>query len=168
MKTRVNDMWWRLVRTRAPGAVAWIRLYVGAIFASEGVQKFLFPGDLGAGRFQAIGFPMPGFVAALVGVFEIACGVLLLAGLLTRLAALPMIVDMVVALALTKVPILWGSSALFADEQGWWDFAHESRTDLAMLCGSTFLLTVGAGRLSLDAILQRRHPANRAYPAAAR
>ncbi|MGI5286486.1 DoxX family protein [Nonomuraea polychroma] len=151
-------VWTTLTTSRAPGAALWIRLFVGGIFASEGIQKFLFPGDLGTGRFETVGFPAPGFLAAVVGIFEIACGVLLLLGLLTRLAALPMVIDMVVALVLTKLPILWGSSALFAGEQGWWDFAHESRTDLAMLCGSIFLLLAGAGPYSLDARLHQRFP----------
>ncbi|WP_431921582.1 DoxX family protein [Nonomuraea jabiensis] len=161
-------MWWRLIRTRAPGAVAWIRLYVGAIFLSEGVQKFLFPQALAEGRFAKAGIPFPGALAVLDGVFEIACGLLLLAGLLTRLAAVPMIVNMAGALTITKLPILWGGAGLFAGESGWWDFAHESRTDLAMLCGSIFLLTVGAGRWSLDAVLQQRLSVGPARPAGAR
>ncbi|MEO3867648.1 DoxX family protein [Nonomuraea sp. B12E4] len=141
------------MRTQAPGAVAWIRLYVGAIFLSEGVQKFLFPDVLAEGRFAKAGIPFPGILAPLVGVFEIGCGLLILAGLLTRLAAVPMIVDMVVALGTTKLPILWGQGTLYVGESGWWDFAHEARTDLAMVCGSVFLFIAGAGRHSLDAAL---------------
>jgi putative oxidoreductase len=148
-------MWSRLTRTRASAAVVWIRLYVGAIFLSEGVQKFLFPDELAEGRFTRAGIPFPGVLAPLDGVFEIICGLLLLAGLLTRLAAIPMIINMIGALVITKVPILWGGSGVFPDESGWWDFAHESRVDLAMLCGSVFLLIVGAGRASLDAALER-------------
>ncbi|KUL22163.1 DoxX family protein [Streptomyces regalis] len=145
----------RLIRTRAPGAVVLIRLYVGAVFLSEGIQKFLHPDDLGTGRFDEAGIPAPGFFAPLDGVFEIVCGVLLLVGLLTRLAAVPMIVDMVGALLITKLPILWGDAPLFDGDSGWWAFAHESRTDLAQLCGSLFLLTVGAGGYSLDAHVVR-------------
>ncbi|MBV7697311.1 DoxX family protein [Streptomyces sp. TRM70350] len=85
------------------------------------------------------------------GVFEIVCGALILAGLATRLAAVPMVVNMLGALLITKLPILWGDAPLFEGESGWWDFIHESRTNLAQLCGSVFLLLVGAGAWSLDA-----------------
>ena len=66
-----------------------------------------------------------------------------------------MIVDMVGALLITKLPTFWGRAPLFRAEHGWWDFIHESRVDLAQLCGSLFLLFVGAGALSLDARLNR-------------
>ncbi|GAA4931727.1 DoxX family protein [Streptomyces coeruleoprunus] len=145
----------RLVHTDAPGEVILVRLYVGAVFASEGVLKFLRPDALGAGRFDRAGIPAPGFLAPLDGVLEIACGLLILAGLATRLAAVPMVVDMLGALALTKLPILWGGAPLFPGESGWWDFTHASRTDLAQLCGTLFLLAVGAGAWSLDAYLSR-------------
>ncbi|MFC9994063.1 DoxX family protein [Nocardia sp. NPDC127526] len=156
-RTRFLD---RVTATRAPAAVILIRLYVGAIFLYEGILKFLRPDALGAGRFDKAGIPAPGFFAPLDGVFEITCGVLILAGLLTRLAAIPMIVNMLGALLITKLPILWSDAALFRGKSGWWDFLHESRTDLAQLCGSTFLLLVGAGAYSLDARwTARRSPA---------
>jgi uncharacterized membrane protein YphA (DoxX/SURF4 family) len=121
---------------------------VGAVFLSEGIQKFLFSQQLGTGRFTKIGIPMPEFTAPFVGVAEIVCGALLLLGLLTRLAAIPLIIDMIVAIATTKIPILV--------DRGFWAMAHESRTDFAMLLGSIFLLLAGAGSLSLDARLQSR------------
>ncbi|MGA6205503.1 DoxX family protein [Nocardia testacea] len=144
-----------LTATSAPAAVVLIRFYLGAIFLSEGIQKFLYPDQLGTGRFDKAGIPAPGFVAPLDAVFEIGCGVLILAGLLTRAAVVPMIVNMAGALLITKLPILWSAAPLFGTDSGWWDFVHESRTDLAMLCGSVFLLFVGAGAWSLDA---RLHP----------
>jgi putative oxidoreductase len=137
--------------TRASGAVVLIRLYVGLIFAGEGVLKFLRPDALGPGRFIKAGIPGGTFFAYLDGVFEIACAVLILAGLLTRLATLPMIVDMLGALGITKVPVLWGHAPLYPKESGFWDFFHEGRLEVAMLCGSIFLLIVGAGAVSLDA-----------------
>lgn len=146
----------RLTTTSGPGAVILIRLYVGAVFLCEGVLKFVRPDEVGAGRFARAGIPAPGFFASLDGVFEIACGALILVGLATRLAALPMVVDMAGALLITKLPILWGGAPLFAGKAGWWDFAHESRTDVAQLCGSLFLAAVGAGACSLDARLRRR------------
>jgi putative oxidoreductase len=86
---------------------------------------------------------------------EIGCGMLILAGLLTRLAAVPMIVDMIGALTITKVPILWGHAPLYPKEGGFWDFFHEGRLEVAMLCGSIFLLIVGSGGYSVDARMNR-------------
>jgi uncharacterized membrane protein YphA (DoxX/SURF4 family) len=109
---------------------------------SEGIQKFLSPDTLGVGRFIKIGIPAPGFAAPFVGVVEIVCGILVIVGLLTRLATVPLIIDMLVAITTTKIPILLKS--------GFWAMAHEARTDYAMLLGSIFLLCVGAGPLSVD------------------
>jgi len=145
----------QLMITRASGAVILIRLYVGLIFAGEGVLKFLRPESLGPGRFEKIGIPAGAFFANLDGVFEIGCGILILVGLCTRLAAIPMIVDMVGALTLTKVPLLWGHAPLYPKEGGFWDFFHEGRLEMAMLCGSVFLLIVGAGAFSFDAQMNR-------------
>lgn len=155
--TPLNSTWQaKLAATEAPAATILIRLYVGTVFLSEGILKFLRPDAQGTNRFDKAGIPAPGFLAPLDGFFEIACGLLILAGLATRLAAVPMIVNMLGALAITKLPILWGDAPLFTGKAGWWDFAHESRTDLAQLCGSLFLLLVGAGAYSLDARLTRR------------
>lgn len=142
-------LWARWLRSEAPPSVILIRLVVGGIFLSEGIQKFLFPAELGPGRFAAdTPLPAPTFFGYLTGTFEIGCGILLLLGLLTRLAAIPMIVDMVGAEIFTKVPILL--------ENGFWDYAHEARNELLLLFGSLFLLVVGAGRYSVDAWLARR------------
>jgi putative oxidoreductase len=140
-----------LTATRASSAVVPIRLYVGLIFAGEGMLKFLRPDALGPGRFIKSGIPGGTFLAYLDGVVEIGCGMLILAGLLTRLATLPMIVDMLGALSITKVPLLWGHAPLYPKEGGFWDFFHEGRLEVAMLCGSVFLLIVGAGTYSFDA-----------------
>jgi uncharacterized membrane protein YphA (DoxX/SURF4 family) len=135
----------RLLATRAPAAVVLVRLMVGAVFLSEGIQKFLFPAELGVGRFAKIGLPAPGFVAPFVGAFEITCGLLVLLGLGTRLAAVPLITIMLMAIATTKLPML--------ASKGFWGMAHEARTDWCMLLGALCLLIVGAGRWSLDAML---------------
>jgi uncharacterized membrane protein YphA (DoxX/SURF4 family) len=134
-----------VVTTTAPAAVALVRLLVGGVFLSEGVQKFLYPDALGVGRFMRIGIPAPEFTAPFVGVVEILCGLLVIVGFLTRLAAIPLIVDILVAIASTKIPILLKS--------GFWAMAHEARTDYTMLLGSIFLTLVGAGTLSVDAHL---------------
>ena len=137
----------KLLSANAPGAVLLVRLIVGGIFFSEGIQKFLFPGDLGVGRFTKIGIPSPEVMAPFVGVCEILCGALLLIGLLTRFASLVMCINISVAIVTTKIPLLVS--------KGFWSFAHEARVDYAMLLGSPFLLVVGAGGLSLDARIGR-------------
>lgn len=96
----------KLLATHAPASVVLIRLLVGLVFPSEGIQKFLFPESVGAGRFAKIGFSQPEFVAAFVAVFEITCGSVIVAGLLTRLAVIPTIIIMLVAITTTKIPIL--------------------------------------------------------------
>lgn len=143
----------QLLRTRSPAATLLIRLMVGGIFLSEGLQKFLFADALGAGRFAKIGLPAPEVMAPFVGSFEIACGGLILLGLLTRLAVIPTLAIMLVAIGTTKVPILL--------DDGFWRMAHEARTDYAMLLGSLFLLLVGAGPWSLDRFIVRRLPERR-------
>ncbi|MDX3733674.1 DoxX family protein [Streptomyces caniscabiei] len=163
--TQLSTWQTKLTSTRAPAATVLIRLYVGAVFLSEGILKFLRPDAQGTGRFDKAGIPAPGFLAPLDGAFEIVCGLLILGGLATRLAVIPMIVNMLGALLITKLPILWGDAPLFTGKSGWWDLAHESRTDLAQLCGSLFLLLVGAGALSLDARLTRRTARPAAAPA---
>lgn len=129
----------------APRANILIRFMVGGVFLSEGIQKFLFPAALGAGRFAKIGIPLPELTAPFVGAVEVVCGALLILGLATRLATIPLIVNMLVAISTTKIPLLTAS--------GFWTMAHESRTDYCMLLGSLFLLVSGAGSLSFDRAL---------------
>lgn len=135
----------RVISAEGSPALILIRLLVGAVFLSEGIQKFLFPNELGVGRFIKIGIPIPEIMAPFVGVVEIGCGALVLVGLLTRVAVIPLIIDMFVAIASTKIPILMG--------KGFWAMAHEARTDYSMLLGAIFLVIAGAGRWSLDARL---------------
>ena len=137
----------KLLASTAPKSVILIRLIVGWVFLSEGIQKFLFPAALGVGRFTKIGIPDPQILAPFVGVVEILCGALLIVGLLTRLAALPLLCVISVAIWTTKFPML--------AKQGFWAMVHEARTDFCMVFGLLFLLIVGAGNLSLDASLQR-------------
>ena len=123
---------------RAAKAILLIRILVGWVFLSEGIQKFLFPDSLGVGRFLKIGIPSPQVMAPFVGVVEIVCGSLLL-------------IDIAVAIYSTKI-------ATFA-KNGFWGTLHEARTDVSMLLGLVFLLLVGAGALSLDAWLAERRGA---------
>ena len=150
----------KIVRTSAPAATILIRLLVGGVFLTEGIQKFLFPGEVGAGRFAKIGIPAPDVMGPFVGVVEIVCGTLILLGFLTKLAAIPLIIDMLVAIVSTKIPILighgfWGFTLRPVPYGGFWGMAHEARTDFAMLLGSLFLLIVGAGAWSVDWRLTR-------------
>lgn len=132
----------QFLKTDSSWSTLILRLMVGVVFLSEGLQKFLFPATRGAGRFESIGLPSPEFLANFVGVFEILCGVLILLGLLTRFAAIPLIIIMLFALGTTKLEIL--------AQEGFWQMLHAARTDYAMLLGSIFLLVMGGGRWSLD------------------
>jgi uncharacterized membrane protein YphA (DoxX/SURF4 family) len=119
-----------------------IRLTVGLIFLTEGIQKYLFPELLGTGRFLTIGFSNPAFWAYFTGTFEIICGTLIILGLITRLASIPLIIIMITAFISTKIPILV--------HKGFWPFAHEYRTDFAMTLLLIYLLIYGPGRWSAD------------------
>ena len=128
---------------RAAWGLLLLRILVGWVFLSEGIQKFLFPATLGVGRFQKIGIPSPQIMAPFVGVVEIACGTLLILGLFTNLAVVPLLIDIAVAIATTKVPMYL--------KQGFWAAMHEGRTDFCMLLGLIAIALLGAGRISLDA-----------------
>ena len=144
----------RLMSSQAPAAVLLVRILAGLVFVPEGLKKFLFPEQWGAGRFERIGLPAPELLAQFVGGVELLGGLLLLIGLMTRPAAATLVVDMLVALGTTKVPLLWRATAV-STKVGFWAFQSESRTDWAMLMALVFLAVVGAGPLSLDAKLQR-------------
>jgi len=113
-----------------------IRLMVGLVFLSEGIQKFLFPIEVGSGRFEKIGLPIPQLLGPLVGMTEVTCGLLVLIGWRTQLSTLPLLAIMVVVLITTKFPILIN--------QGFWKMAHEARTDFSMVMGLIFLFRMSA------------------------
>jgi putative oxidoreductase len=150
----------RLARTNAPAAVILIRLAVGWIFLSEGIQKFLYPDLLGVGRFVRIGIPFPQVMGPFVGGIEIVCGALVLLGLFTRVAALLLLATISVAILSSKIPILlghgyWIFSLPKLGRYGFWSMSSEARTDLSMLLGTLFLVVVGAGVASADHLLHR-------------
>lgn len=134
-----------VLKTPDQALIILIRLMVGIVFLSEGIQKFLFPEIRGAGRFEKIGFPSPEILGSFVGFFEILCGTLILFGFLTRLASVPLIIIMIFAISTTKIEIL--------SSEGFWEMMHASRTDWAMLLGSLFLLIKGGGKWSVDLML---------------
>jgi uncharacterized membrane protein YphA (DoxX/SURF4 family) len=137
----------KTIVSTAPKATILVRVLIGAIFLSEGIQKFVFPESLGVGRFAKIGIPAPSFTAPFVGVVEIVFGACVIAGFLTRLSVIPLLIDISVAIATTKVSMLV--------DKGFWAAAHEARTDVAMLLGLIFLLIVGAGPWSVDTSFSR-------------
>ena len=145
-----------LLATDAPPATVLVRFIVGAVFFTEGIQKFLYPGDLGVGRFAKIGIPFSQAMGPFVGGVEIVCGALVILGCLTRIAALFLLIDISVAIISTKIPILfghsfWGFSLMKLPRYGLLAMIHEARTDLAMWFSLLFLLIVGAGKRSMDA-----------------
>lgn len=134
---------------QGPASVLLIRLAVGLIFLTQGILKYTDP-NMGVVRFTKIGFPHPYFTAHFVGTFEIICGSLVLLGLWTRAAALPLLIVISTAIATTKIP------ELFHTNQGFWYMVSDARADFAMFCSLIFLILVGAGSCALDA----RHPSN--------
>jgi putative oxidoreductase len=156
-------IWRDLLSTKESGWTVLVRLLVGlVVFFPEGLQKLLFPDVLGAGRFARIGIPWPDVMGPFVGVLEVLCGALVIVGLFTRLATIPLIIVMLVAIVTTKIPILLrhdlGMFKLAGDIKrlGFWSAQHEARADLTMLFGLIYLLIVGGGRWSLDALLSNK------------
>lgn len=128
----------------SPRRTAWglllLRILVGWVFLTEGIQKLLFPAALGPGRFAKIGIPAPQFTGSFVGCVEIVCGAVLIA--YTTLAVVPLLIVILVAVATTKVPMLV--------HQGFWAAMHEARADFCMLLGLIAIALLGAGDLSMD------------------
>jgi uncharacterized membrane protein YphA (DoxX/SURF4 family) len=136
-----------------------LRLMVGGVFLSEGILKFVYRNQ-GVGRFTKLGFPFPNLTATFIGALEIVGGILLIAGLLTRFAAIPFIVEMIVAILCTKISLYLGTSPLplppAPPTVGIWAVLHETRSDWAQLLTVAFLMLAGPGRWSIDALLAQR------------
>jgi putative oxidoreductase len=145
-----------------PASTLLLRLMAGGVFLWEGVMKFVFVSQ-GVGRFTKLGMPFPHFTAAFVGCLEIVGGLLLLSGLMTRLIAIPFIIEMIVAILSTKISMYLGTSPLplppSPPQVGMWAVLHEVRSEYAQLLTSAFLLINGPGKWSLDALLQRNRSA---------
>jgi putative oxidoreductase len=138
-----------------PGAAVLIRLMVGGVFFFEGILKFTYPNELAAGRFARIGIPAPQIFGPFVAGVETVCGALIVIGLLTQLAAIPLLIDISVAILSTKIPVLlghgfWRFALAKLPRYGFLSMMHEARTDFSMWLGLLFLLIVGPGRWSLD------------------
>ncbi|MGB7844236.1 MAG: DoxX family protein [Candidatus Acidiferrum sp.] len=128
---------------QGPASIFLIRLAVGLIFLSQGILKFT-DANMGVSRFTRIGFSHPYFTAHFVGTFEIVCGSLVLLGLWTRAASVPLLIVIITAIVTTKIPELTRAS------QGFWYMVSDGRTDFAMLCSLLFLICAGGGAWSLD------------------
>ena len=154
MKMRALSRWlFRPGGGSAPAATILIRLAVGGVFFTSGLIKFLYANQ-GAGRFGKLGIPAPEMTASFVGIVEIVGGILLALGLATRLAAIPLVINMLVAIATSKLPLLFGAGpepVAAAPKVGLWAFLYQARLDSAMLLCCLFLFAVGAGAWSLDA-----------------
>jgi putative oxidoreductase len=155
----------------APRSTVLMRLMAGGVFLSEGLLKFVYTNQ-GVGRFTKIGLPAPELTATFVGSLEIVGGLLLIAGLFTRVIAIPFIIEMVVAILTTKISLYLGTSPLplppALPKVGFWAVMHETRSDYAQILTSIFLLVVGPGPWSLDAFLQRHRQAAAGVPHAVR
>lgn len=142
---KIKELFYRIIRIQPDNKSLIPRIVVGLVFLSEGIQKYIMPEVVGAGRFERIGFENYEFLAYFVATFEILCGILLLAGFVVRLSSIPILIIMITAIVSTKIPILM--------EEGFWVMAHAARTDFAMTMLSIFLIIYGAGKYSLDALM---------------
>ncbi len=144
--------------TTGPKSILLLRLMAGGVFLWEGILKFVYTNQ-GIGRFTKLGMPFPHFTADFVAFLEIVGGLLLLSGLMTRLIAVPFIIEMIVAILSTKISLYLGTSPLplppVPPRVGLWAVFHEIRSDYAQLLTTAFLLINGPGRWSLDALLRR-------------
>jgi putative oxidoreductase len=151
--------WFSKPPTGGPAAIILIRLMAGGVFLWEGILKFVYHNQ-GGGRFALIGIPLPETMATFVALLEIVGGLLLISGLFTRWIAVPFIVEMLVAMLSTKIAMYLGTSPLplpaVPPKTGPWAVLHEIRSEYAQLMSVTFLLFVGPGPWSMDALAARK------------
>ncbi len=151
-----RSLWSRIVHTTWQArSILLVRLAVGLIFLTQGILKYTDP-NMGVNRFARIGFPHPYFTAHFVGTCEIICGFLVLIGLITRIAAIPLLIVICTAIATTKIP------ELARLNQGFWFMVSDARADFAMLMSLLFLIIAGSGLWSFDARWLRSGTADRA------
>ena len=144
--------------TDGPKSTLLLRLMAGGVFFWEGLLKFVYANQ-GVGRFTKLGIPFPHFTATFIGGLEIVGGLLLLAGLTTRLIAIPFVAEMIVAILSTKISLYLGMSPLplppVPPQVGFWAVLHEVRSEYAQMLTVMFLLVNGPGEWSLDAVLRK-------------
>jgi putative oxidoreductase len=132
----------KILNTGNDNKIIFVRIIVGLIFVSEGIQKFLFLQTFGPRYFAEIGFNHAFFWAYFTGTFEILCGILVLFGLVTRLASIPLLIVMITAFVTTKLPLL--------TSRGFLTFAHEYSTDFSLTLLLIVLIIYGGGNRSID------------------
>jgi putative oxidoreductase len=147
-----------LVDTAALNELFQAGLMAGGVFFWKGVLKFVYTNQ-GVGRFTKLGMPAPELLANATALLEIGGGLLLMAGLFTRLISVPFIVEILVAMLVTKISLYLGPSPLPLPKVGLWAVLHEIRSDYAQIMTSIFLFAAGPGPWSLDAWLARRKTA---------
>jgi putative oxidoreductase len=158
---QINNLltWLMCPPTTGPNSAVLLRLMAGSVFLWEGILKFVYANQ-GVGRFTKLGMPFPALTANFVASLEIVGGLLLITGLLTRLIAVPFIIEMMVAILSTKISLYLGTSPLplppALPKVGMWAVLHEVRSEYAQIMTVIFLLVNGPGRWSLDALLQNR------------
>jgi putative oxidoreductase len=118
------------------------RVTVGLVFVGTGWGKLHSIPDV-TSFFTDLGIPFPGFNARLTASTEFFGGLLVLAGLGTRLAALPLAFTMVIAILTAKRANIDGISALVGFEE--WSY----------LVFFIWIALAGPGPLSLDALIVR-------------
>jgi len=137
--------------TEGHSAIALIRLFAGLTFIGEGILKFIYP-SMGVMRFTLTAYS--------IGVLEIVGGICLLLGLFNNLFALLFAGEMLVAFLTTKIGMYLGTSPLplppVPPQTGFWAVVHESRDDYTLFFSMIFLMIVGPGKLSLDALFFKR------------
>src|SRR5215467_10702892 len=145
--------------TDGPKSTLLLRVMAGGVFFWEGLLKFVYTNQ-GVGRFTKLGIPFPHFTATFIGGLEIVGGLLLLAGLTTRLIAIPFVAEMIVAILSTKISLYLGTSPLplppAPPQLGFWAVLHEIRSEYAQMLTALFLMVNGPGKWSLDAVLPKR------------
>jgi uncharacterized membrane protein YphA (DoxX/SURF4 family) len=106
-----------------------------------------FAGTIGVELFTRIGFSRPTFTAHFGGTVEIVCGLLVLAGLWTRIAAIPLLIVICAAIVTTKIPELTHAG------QGFWFRVSDTRTDFAMLMWPALFDCLGIPESSRNSLL---------------
>ncbi len=159
MNVQKVQQWFIHPPESAPASVILLRLMAGGVFFWEGILKFVYTNQ-GVGRFTKLGIPFPEPTAHFVAVLEIVGGLLLVSGFLTRLIAIPFVIEMIVAILSTKISLYLGTSPLplpsVPPQVGIWAVLHEVRSDYAQIMTVLFLLFVGPGRWSIDAMLAKK------------
>jgi putative oxidoreductase len=135
--------------TSIDASTAILRAVAGTVFLFSGLQKVV-PGiESTVDRFRDLGIPWPEMLGPAVGGLELVGGVLLLAGIFTRVVAGLFVIEMAVALVADRLPVATATRSI-ADAVG------TVRLEVLLFAVCACLALLGAGRLSVDAALRHR------------